>query len=131
MNLTLSRATQGPLGTFGVLSKEGIPICLTCEDPWNNNETGNSCIPEGTYQCAWHNGPKYQNVWEVRNVPNRSAILIHWGNTPDDTKGCILVGSSYATLNGLPAVINSKATISMLRAMLPKEFTLKIVNPKE
>jgi len=30
----------------------------------------------------------------IVGIPNRSNILIHWGNDPHDTEGCILVGQS-------------------------------------
>ena len=126
MNLTLTRAPSTAHGTFGILTLEGRPLCVTCEDPWKNNRRNESCIPTGTYQCRNHNGKKYTNVWEVTNVPGRKAILIHAGNTTDDTEGCILVGESFDELDGKPAVLRSRVALMKLRGLLPDNFSLTI-----
>lgn len=120
--IKLTRTDQSEQGTFGVLSMDGIPLAVTCEDPWNDNQTGISCIPDGEYLCVPHNGVHFQNVWELEGVPGRSAILIHSGNTIKDTRGCILVGKSF---DG-PAVLSSRVTLDFLRKVLPKSFTLTI-----
>lgn len=124
----LNRAAHGPLGTFGVLSSMGVPICVTCEDPWLNNQHNISCIPAGIYNCSKYTGTKYRDVWLVENVPNRAGILIHWGNTQKDTQGCILVGKYFGQVNGLPAVMESAATFQDLKNRLPDGFTLQIID---
>lgn len=125
-NAELLRLNKGQLGVFGSLSYQGKKICVTCEDPDNGNAIGESCIPEGTYTVISHNSPKFPNTWQVTNVPGRSAILIHNGNTIDDTLGCILVGETYGNINGKPAVTNSVKTLAKLRTILPDTFTLTI-----
>lgn len=30
----------------------------------------------------------------ILDIPNRSGILIHWGNTAENTEGCILLGTT-------------------------------------
>jgi hypothetical protein len=126
MHLKLRRNASGPHGTFGLLSYEERPICLTLEDPPNNNSVGNSCINPGTYNCLPHNGKNFKDVWILQNVPGRSAILIHNGNTIQDTRGCILVGLSIGTIEGQPAILNSLAALNLLRKTLPTNFTLTI-----
>lgn len=44
----------------------------------------------------------------ITNVPKFDYILIHWGNTDDDTDGCLIIGDKMGTVNGKGAVINSK-----------------------
>lgn len=126
MQLTLIRTAQSDKGTFGVLVIDNKPVCVTCEDPWNNNQRQISCIPAGVYQCSKFNGQKYKNVWQVLDVPNRDAILIHNGNDIKDTMGCILVGQGFFQYEGLPAINNSVATLEKLRATLPDNFQLTI-----
>lgn len=124
--INLKRVSYHSQGTFGVLLKDGIPLCVTLEDPNNSNKQGVSCIPTGTYEVSKHNGYKYQNVWIVENVPNREAILIHNGNTIKDTQGCILVGSLFGYLWDLPAIIDSQKALNKLRKTLPDNFILTI-----
>lgn len=123
----LHRTRSDKNGTFGVMYLGGKPVAVTCEDPWKYNRRGESCIPEGKYKCVPHSGPKYSNVWEVTGVENRDAILIHAGNTTDDTQGCILVGTKFGELNGKPAVLQSQSALLRLRATLPREFWLHVM----
>ena len=124
----LYRAVENEHGTFGVLIYKGQPLCVTVEPEWRNNQIGVSSIPEGIYQVAPHNGTKYKNVWKLKDVPNRSAILIHAGNTEDSTQGCIIVGSMFGNLNGKYAVLRSGEALNKLREILPGKFTLKVTS---
>lgn len=124
----LDRFKSDENGTFGMLVKEGDsePLCFTCELPWLDNHPQTSCIPIGMYQCMAYTSAKHPQAWAVANVPNRSGILIHTGNTEYDSKGCILVGDKLGTINGLPAVLNSKMTMAMLKSKLEDIFELQI-----
>lgn len=68
---------------------------FTLEKPWLNNQTYVSCIPEGEYQLGPWNSERFPNVWQVRDVPGRTAILIHAANWADQIEGCIAPGLSY------------------------------------
>lgn len=124
MNVTLQRGKGTAHGTHGVLIGDGSFLCFTLEEPWRNNEPKISCIPEGVYKCKKHNGAKFSNVWEVLDVPGRSAILIHSGNTLADTEGCILVGLG----TDAAGLTQSRAALMKLRSKLPDNFTLTIRN---
>lgn len=123
----LSRQPSAADGTLGELADStGAHLCFTCELPWRDNTPDLSCIPPGVYDCIPHNSTDHPNTWELQDVPGRSAILIHSGNTEKDSLGCIVVGSELGTLDGLPAVLNSKVTLKMLQATLPGNFTLEV-----
>lgn len=90
--LTLLRTERNVDGVFGRLTGPDLSL-FTCEDDWENNARGVSCIPPGKYWLkrtvfVKHNLPTF----EVTDVPGRTRILIHAGNTEEDVEGCILVG---------------------------------------
>jgi hypothetical protein len=120
---TLMRVSMTDKVTHGVFLFDGKPLCVTLEDPWKNNQRNISCIPTGVYKCVPHNGAKYKGVWRLENVPGRSAILIHAGNSTSDTEGCILVGSEY----GENLILRSQAALDKLRKELPDEFILTVM----
>ncbi|MDH6252771.1 putative chitinase [Chryseobacterium sp. H1D6B] len=53
-------------------------------------------VPIGTYNLEWHSGTKVKKGLKLYNdvVSKSRAILIHSGNTADDTEGCLLPGST-------------------------------------
>jgi hypothetical protein len=90
-----------------VIVSGGLPRWVTLEDPWNDNETGISCIPVGTYRAVRRVRPSNgQEAFYLEDVPGRTAILIHTGNTIKDTEGCILLGRSFGYLS-MPAILSS------------------------
>lgn len=124
--VVLQRVCENENGTFGVMTYKDIPLCVTVEDKWRENQRRVSCIPKGVYKCVKHNGTKYKNVWILKDVPNRSAILIHAGNTEDSTEGCIIAGSVFGSLGGKYAVLRSREAIRRLRAILPNKFIIEV-----
>lgn len=131
MEYTLKRHTYGPGGTFGELLDKGKRLCMTCEDPDNHNKQGESCIPKGVYRVVRHGWEantkvKFKRVWHILDVPGRSAILIHSGNTIDDTHGCVLVGTAYGQIGNKAGVVGSRDAIERLRKILPETFMLRV-----
>lgn len=127
MTFTLTRLETSEKGTFGKLIVDGRVMLHTCELPWKDNQRKISCIPAGTYKAVLRNSAKYNDHWHLQDVPNRSMILIHHGNTIKDIEGCILVGLGRGEINGLPAVTSSRRAMELMRQVFPREFELTIV----
>jgi len=51
----------------------------------------------------------HELIW-VLDVPNYQFILLHWGNTDDDTEGCLIVGNTIGLIGKQEAVLNSRLT---------------------
>lgn len=85
-------------------------------DGIEDNEVRKSCIPDGTYKVVKHNSPKFGWCFWVRDVPGRTAILIHPGNYYYHTLGCILVGMQQKDMNGDGLIdnVSSRAAMDML-----------------
>lgn len=89
MELTLIR-TYHPQGTNGTLYHKGEQLCHTIELPWLNNKLQRSCIPEGRYELKWRRSARFAKHLQLRDVPNRSLILIHPANDArKELRGCI------------------------------------------
>jgi len=96
INLLIIRDTFTDNSTLGELFLNGERMCDTLENPWVNNKKNISCIPKGEYKVRLRY-PRESATRDylhllVEDVENRSYILFHIGNTPKDTRGCILVG---------------------------------------
>lgn len=85
--------------TMGKLYHGDDLICHTFELPDRNNAVNVSCIRAGTYQLKMVNSPKFGPSYEIKDVDGRSHILIHTGNTVNDTQGCIMPCNSYGVLS--------------------------------
>lgn len=121
---------RATLGMLKILTIDHDPI-FTLENPLRASYTDNR-IPEGGYYCTPFSGPKFKNVYEIKDVPDRSAILIHWGNFERDTSGCILIGLSAATHhNGVPWIGDSIKAFSLFRSIIGDEDFLLRIEPEK
>jgi hypothetical protein len=106
MNLKLLRTELGGTYTIGTLFADGVDISIfTLEDTVREQEgvpvdewkiPGITAIPRGEYEVipCWFGA--YQKIMPLlKDVPGFTEIFIHTGNTSLDTKGCILVGSTW------------------------------------
>ena len=115
--LRLSSTLDCVRGIF--LYDEIYPLCHSLELPWLENHRNVSCIPSGTYKVTKGFSNRFAECFYLHNVPGRSGILIHPGNSVKDTQGCILPG-----LDTTPSgVLHSRDAIKKLYT-LPSEFKL-------
>lgn len=139
---------MGPEYTIGHLYVNGKYFCDTLEDTnrdLNKNGKfdkgekkvyGETCIPFGTYKITLSiQSPKFSKQDKYKfckgylprllDVPEYEGVLIHIGNKPKDTLGCILVGENKVK----GQVINSTLTFKKLYSVLEGEedITIEIV----
>lgn len=130
MKLLLKRIAKRETYTIGKLYVDNHLFCDTCEDKVRDIERegkvyGKTAIPYGTYKVTLKvQSPKYSQRasydWckgylpRLLNVPHFDGILIHAGNTAEDSAGCILVGENKV----VGKVINSMATLKRLYGIL-------------
>lgn len=114
-------------GTIGALTIDGECICWTLERPWKDNQRKVSCIPPGHYIAERHHSPSKGMTFRIKDVPGRSEILFHSGNTITDTEGCILLGSQVGFLTpDSRAVLNSQLTMSLFMSRLKGEAEVNL-----
>lgn len=91
--------------TIGSLFINGHWVCDTMEPrciDWSKEkkDPGKTAIPFGKYQLQLRFSKKFGKLMPyLENVPHFEGIMIHTGNFPKHTEGCILVG--YNTVRGL------------------------------
>lgn len=109
MKLRLVRRFFADTYTVGTLYINDVRFCDTLEDKnrdlnkngkFDNGEKkvySETAIPFGAYEVTLTRSPKFgRDLPRLLNVPNFEGVLIHRGNTPKDTAGCILVGENKA-----------------------------------
>lgn len=105
---------------------------------------GETAVPYGKYLLGYRQSPKFSSsflyspslnvliepkeqrlyptvkdfkphnlIW-IKDIPNFEYVLLHWGNTDDDTEGCLIVGSSIGVIKGQEAVLGSKVFYKQL-----------------
>ena len=118
MELKVKRKWFKPTYTIGWLLVEGLRFSDTLEDKdrgltqdmstteiYRKKTYGQTAIPKGRYHVNLNTvSPKFKSrSWAVKyggrvpwieGVPGFDRILIHPGNTPNDTQGCILIGEN-------------------------------------
>jgi len=117
MNLKLVREIKTPTITLGHL-EAGKMVLMTCEDPVRDHKIpGVTAIPYGRYKVIINFSNRFKkHLPLLLDVPGFSGVRIHSGNGPEDTEGCILVGTTRTKAG----VANSRYAMSLLMTLLEK-----------
>ena len=99
MDLLVKRWPSDASSTEGQMFMDSQPFAYTLENPVRDVKImGHTAIPAGRYQVTIGMSPHFGRLMpQVLNVPNFSGVLIHMGNVPRDTEGCVLVGWQRGT----------------------------------
>lgn len=107
MELTLLRTQKTQLSTISHLLINDTHECFVIEDTDRGLKQtmsleqiqklkikGKTAIPEGRYQIEIATSIRFKRLLpKLLNVPGYDGILIHIGNYPRDTEGCLLPGT--------------------------------------
>lgn len=108
MKILIKRRYIGSEYTIGSMFLNDTYFCDTLEDvvrdhnkdgvlngPNENKVNGKTAIPYGEYKVIVNESPRFKRrLPRLLDVPHFDGILIHRGNTHEDTSGCILVGEN-------------------------------------
>lgn len=142
MKLKSKRIFKGDLYTISKLYIDGVYECEVLEDTdrglsnsMNISEIkkvkqyGKTAIPTGTYAIDMDTvSPKFKDrSWakvcdgklpRLKNVKGFDGVLIHVGNKPEDTLGCLLTG--YNKVKG--QVVNSTVAFTKLYEKMKEAY---------
>ncbi|MCM1302247.1 MAG: DUF5675 family protein [Alistipes senegalensis] len=144
MKIELKRIARKETYTIGRLSVDGRYICDTLEDKdRDENRNGRfdggekkvyaqTAIPNGTYKVTLEHSPKFspkyggRKVPYLHDVPRFEGILIHTGNTADDSAGCILVGTNSAAGRVTDSLVAFNKLLPMLEQAVDRREEISI-----
>lgn len=142
MKLELKRRFLGESYTIGSLSIDGKKFCDTLEVKVRDlNKNGvfdgdekkvyaETAIPYGTYDIVVDYSPKFKReLPRLQNVKHFEGILIHRGNTAEDSAGCILVGENKVKGKVINSTPYEKELVRILKEAQDRKepITIKIV----
>lgn len=130
--ITLVRTFANEKETIGTIKINDI-IIYTLELPDLNNQKKISRIPAGIYPFNKRYSAKFNNHFEILNVENRSAILVHKGNYYYNTEGCVLVGLGLKDINkdGIIDITDSGDALAILDNYLDEENFIIVTDEDE
>jgi hypothetical protein len=110
------------------------PICCVIEDAYHPKKIfGKTRIPNGRYQLKKrYEGRIFEKMkqrfgfsWvvEICNVPNYQGILVHPGNSYEDTEGCLLPCEGYHEYRENLIGENSKEAYQTFIAFMQEAFS--------
>ena len=105
MKIAVDRFTSDGDATLSEVSIDGAFVCFGLEDEFRTVKVAHETrIPAGAYAVGLRTAGKHHEQYKqrfadihrgmlhIQNVPGFEYIMIHCGNTPADTSGCLLVG---------------------------------------
>lgn len=136
MKLKLLRYPSVSNYTEGKLYINGVYFCDTLEDTDRGLDQsmsefeikrrkiyGQTCIPSGEYKVILNMSPRFKKILpRILDVKGFEGVLMHAGNTVQDSSGCILLGTKSS--NGV--LMNSRKSVDVLIKKLETEKDITI-----
>lgn len=132
MKITINRFSSNDDATLSAVNVDGKFECFGLEDEYREVKVANETrIPAGVYDVnlrttgGFHQRylekfPDFhKGMLQVMDVPDFEYILIHIGNTDDDTAGCLILGQGANSAGELSVASSTYAY---------KSFYKKVIN---
>ncbi|MCA0235441.1 MAG: DUF5675 family protein [Bacteroidetes bacterium] len=132
------------VATVSILEIDGVFFGFILEDGFRENKVpGETRIPggryrilprtEGKFYTKYKSRFKHRFVPHLQDVPGFTFILMHIGNGPDDSRGCLLVGRQWIYTGNSHCIGNSSEAYQRLYetiegALLRKEEVWIVVD---
>ena len=133
MELRVERRFKGDGYTIGSLYVNGEKFCDTLEDKVRDlaggerKVPGETAIPEGRYKVIVNRSPKFgRDLPRLLDVPMFEGVLIHRGNTAEDSAGCILVGENKMKGKVVNSTPYEEKLVALCKAALAEGETIEI-----
>lgn len=137
MNIQVLKIAESQNSTLSQMRIDGAFFCFVIEDGHRPVKVaGQTRIPEGVYKVKRRTYGGFYDRYrarhghafaiELENVPGFADILIHTGNTKEDTRGCLLVADQAGRLG--PDYVGTAGTstpaYTRLYAAILRAFTM-------
>ena len=100
-------------------------VCSAVRDVKIKHQTA---IPKGIYKVTLTASPRFKRILpRLHDVPEFTGVLIHRGNTIDDTSGCILVGENKKKGMVLNSTKYEVELVKILTESNSKNITIEII----
>lgn len=129
MMFRLQRVANLPNGMWGILTLPDHTVVATLE-PFGDDKKPEP-IQAGTYIVQLRQSPKFGLTPWICDVPGRQWILIHPGNTVEQTLGCVLPGEDIDVIG---KITRSKAAFSRIMDQWSTNkdahYSIEIIDPE-
>ena len=133
MILRVERRFKGETYTIGTMYVNGERFCDTLEDKVRDlaggavKVPGETAIPEGVYRVIVNRSPKFgRELPRLLDVPMFEGVLMHRGNTAEDSAGCILVGENKEKGKVINSTPYEERLVALCKAAQSRGETIEI-----
>ena len=127
MKLLVERFTSDKDATISAIYLDNVFQCFGLEDEYREEKVASETrIPAGSYKVGLRTtggfharyekkfSDIHQGMLHVQDVPGFEYILIHVGNTDENTAGCLLVGTGARAAEGDMSIQSSRVAYKKL-----------------
>lgn len=140
MKIEVFKIAETKNSTVSKMLISGEFFCFVVEDGYRAEKVaGETRIPDGVYNIVKRTEGSFYSRYkknfghayalQLENVPGFQFILIHTGNTVEDTRGCLLVADGIAIQKGAFVGVPGLSTPAYLRLYSLIDYAFRVGDP--